>query len=116
MCKHHLIIYDCLKSTLKTKEEYIYIYIYFFFDNSKFYLTKLLETYFHGTMNVPSSIQRWLFPNGLPSVGQHFCGGTILDTFTILSAAHCFDDYGDSVEGFYIRAGSRKWSSGGQVC
>ena len=45
----------------------------------------------------------------------HFCGGTILDTYTILSAAHCFDDYGDSVEGFYIRAGSRKRSSGGQV-
>ena len=48
--------------------------------------------------------------------GSHFCGGTILDTYTILSAAHCFDDYGDSVEGFYIRAGSRKRSSGGQVC
>ena len=48
--------------------------------------------------------------------GSHFCGGTILDTYTILSAAHCFDGFGDSVEGFYIRAGSRKWSSGGQVC
>ena len=47
--------------------------------------------------------------------GLHFCGGTILDSYTILSAAHCFDDNGDSVEGFYIRAGSRKWSSGGQV-
>ena len=47
--------------------------------------------------------------------GLHICGGTILDTYTILSAAHCFDDYGDSVEGFYIRAGSRKRSSGGQV-
>ena len=48
--------------------------------------------------------------------GNHICGGTILDTYTILSAAHCFDGFGDSVEGFYIRAGSRKWSSGGQVC
>ena len=47
--------------------------------------------------------------------GNHICGGTILDTYTILSAAHCFDGYGDSVEGFYIRAGSRKRSSGGQV-
>ena len=48
--------------------------------------------------------------------GSHICGGTILDTYTILSAAHCFDGFGDLVEGFYIRAGSRKWSSGGQVC
>ena len=48
--------------------------------------------------------------------GFHFCGGTILDTYTILSAAHCFNDNGGALEGFYIRAGSRKWSSGGQVC
>ena len=48
--------------------------------------------------------------------GNHICGGTILDTYTILSAAHCFDGYGVSVDGFDIRAGSRKWSSGGQVC
>ena len=48
--------------------------------------------------------------------GSHFCGGTILDTYTILSAAHCFDDNGSALEGYYIRAGSRKWSSGGQVC
>ena len=47
--------------------------------------------------------------------GSHFCGGTILDAYTILSAAHCFYNFGDSVEGFYIRAGSRKRSSGGQV-
>ena len=47
--------------------------------------------------------------------GQHFCGGTILDTFTILSAAHCFDDYGGALDGFSIRAGSIKRSSGGQV-
>ena len=31
--------------------------------------------------------------------GQHFCGGTILDTFTILSAAHCFkSDPGEFVK------------------
>ena len=48
--------------------------------------------------------------------GNHICGGTILDTYTILSAAHCFDGYGVSVDGFDIRAGSRKWSTGGQVC
>ena len=47
--------------------------------------------------------------------GSHFCGGTILDTYTILSAAHCFDYYGVELDGFSIRAGSRKKSSGGQV-
>ena len=50
------------------------------------------------------------------SGGSHFCGGTILDNYTILSAAHCFDDYGSTLDGFSIRAGSRKGSSGGQVC
>ena len=48
--------------------------------------------------------------------GSHFCGGTILDTYTILSAAHCFDNYGGAVDGYSIRAGSIKRSSGGQVC
>ena len=48
--------------------------------------------------------------------GSHFCGGTILDTYTILSAAHCFDAYEGALDGFSIRAGSIKWSSGGQVC
>ena len=50
--------------------------------------------------------------------GNHICGGTILDTYTILSAAHCFDGYQSkrSVNGFDIRAGSIKLSSGGRVC
>ena len=48
--------------------------------------------------------------------GSHFCGGTILDTYTILSAAHCFDHYGGVLDGLSIRAGSIKWSNGGQVC
>ena len=48
--------------------------------------------------------------------GSHFCGGTILDSYTILSAAHCFDNYGGAVYGYSIRAGSIKRSSGGQVC
>ena len=42
------------------------------------------------------------------------CGGTIIDASTVLCAAHCFYQY--SEVGNYIRAGSTKKSSGGQVC
>ena len=44
----------------------------------------------------------------------HFCGGTILDKMTILSAASCF--YGNSTNEISIRAGSVLNSVGGQVC
>ena len=40
-----------------------------------------------------------------------FCGGTILDSCTILTAAHCGINTGHS-----IRAGSLDKTSGGQVC
>ena len=42
-----------------------------------------------------------------------FCGGTILDSCTILTAAHC----GAGItNGAYIRAGSLNRNNGGQVC
>lgn len=44
----------------------------------------------------------------------HFCGGTILDSTTILSAAHCFTS-GQDMSGYYIMAGSTSRSSGGQT-
>ena len=44
----------------------------------------------------------------------HYCGATILDSKTILSAAHCFDK-GQSMSGQYIMAGSTNRHSGGQV-
>ena len=44
------------------------------------------------------------------SGGFHFCGGTVLDSCTILSAAHC----GITTE-HNIRAGSLDKTSGGQV-
>jgi trypsin len=42
------------------------------------------------------------------------CGATILDAFSVLSAAHCF--YGQNFSGgLFIRAGSIEKSNGGQV-
>ena len=49
-------------------------------------------------------------------LGSHHCGATILDKFTLLSAAHCFDNDDNSTDGKSIRAGSTQRSSGGQVC
>ena len=46
------------------------------------------------------------------SHGSHFCGGTILDATTVLSAGHCFD--GGNRNGLSILAGTvnRKDKSG----
>ena len=45
--------------------------------------------------------------NGKPyEKNLHFCGGTILDAKTILSAAHCFPKGAEGVEGKQIMAGS----------
>ena len=35
----------------------------------------------------------------------HFCGGTILDKFTILTAAHCYNEKDLDSDDFFITAG-----------
>ena len=63
-----------------------------------------------GGQDAPSPIP-WQV--SVQSYNWHFCGATILDESTLLSAAHCFD--GSTISGKSIRAGSTQKSSGGQV-
>ena len=68
-----------------------------------------------GGAAAPSAIQWQVSLRYCESGGCHFCGGTILDSKTILSAAHCTGNIGSDLSGKYIMAGSNKRSTGGQV-
>merc|ERR1711884_711553 len=49
------------------------------------------------------------------SGGCHFCGGTILDEKTVMSAAHCFNKF-QSMSGYYVTAGvTNRHDSSGQT-
>ena len=66
-----------------------------------------------------TTIERIPFQVSILFLERHYCGASILDETTILTAAHCFHAYYD---GYYTdlspwtgRVGSSYWSEGGQV-
>ena len=80
---------------------------YFLLNAARFVTAKIV-----GGEDAPSPIP-WQV--SVQSYNVHFCGATILDKMTLLSAASCF--YGNSTNGISIRAGSVHKSDGsGQVC
>ncbi|XP_063704920.1 trypsin 5G1-like [Culicoides brevitarsis] len=57
------------------------------------------------------TIDKRPFQVSLNNNGYHYCGGSILDEYTILTAAHCAQN---SAKNYKIRAGSTSKNSGGQ--
>ncbi|KAB8291309.1 hypothetical protein EYC80_009995 [Monilinia laxa] len=45
--------------------------------------------------------------------GSHFCGGVLLNAYTVLTAAHCSVSY--SASSVKVRAGTLTWASGGTL-
>ncbi|KAF3052402.1 hypothetical protein E8E11_011617 [Didymella keratinophila] len=60
---------------------------------------------------VPAVAGDFPFIVSLQKNGAHFCGGSLLDSSTVLTAAHCAD--GQTTSGLTIRAGSLNRNSGG---
>ncbi|KAF3048346.1 hypothetical protein E8E12_011711 [Didymella heteroderae] len=60
---------------------------------------------------VPAVAGDFPFIISLQKNGAHFCGGSLLDSTTVLTAAHCAD--GQTTSGLTVRAGSLNRNSGG---
>ncbi|KAJ4349119.1 hypothetical protein N0V95_004861 [Ascochyta clinopodiicola] len=60
---------------------------------------------------VPAVAGDFPFIVSLQKNGAHFCGGSLLDSTTVLTAAHCAD--GQTTSGLTVRAGSLNRNSGG---
>ena len=88
-----------------------------FFDILCYYLFVSLATMPDFMKNADRIVGGEAAPSMIPwqvamlSGSFQFCGGTVLDSCTILTAAHCGINTGHS-----IRAGSLTKTSGGQVC
>jgi len=68
-----------------------------------------------GGSDAPKPIQWQVSVRSCQAGYCHFCGGTILDETTVMSAAHCFDE-GQSMAGYYVMAGATgRSSSSGQT-
>lgn len=53
---------------------------------------------------VPATAGEFPFIVSLQTNGAHFCGGSLLDSTTVLTAAHCAE--GQTTTGLTVRAGS----------
>ncbi|MEM7094939.1 MAG: serine protease [Actinomycetota bacterium] len=59
----------------------------------------------------PSAPEARTYQVSLQSGGGHFCGGTIIDATTIVTAAHCLE--GESASGISVLAGTTNLNGGG---
>jgi len=59
----------------------------------------------------PATAGEFPYIVSLSRSGSHFCGGALLNAYTVVTAAHC--STGVSASSVRVRAGSLQWASGG---
>jgi trypsin len=64
----------------------------------------------HIVGGTPAVVNEFPYIVSLQSDGSHFCGGSLLNSYTIITAAHC--TVGVNVASLRVRSGSLNWSSG----